>query len=187
MDHLSGSSRCWAPLLGLLISVSVCAPVRGDDTEVLGKACGLAEDYVPPWGTAPIPVDEEVPGAIGLGALPVIGCPPAPPAPGEPDVRISRYLLHGSPYEEPNRRMLLQHIPPIRGCYAAHGSAGADPAIDVALTIAGDGLVLGARVVGPKRARALRDCVRAAVLSLRLHGAPHDARSTVTYRYHARR
>ena len=47
-------------------------------------------------GTAPIPVDEQVPGVIGLGELPVIGCPPMPPAPGEPDVRIVG--LYGAPF-----------------------------------------------------------------------------------------
>lgn len=185
MDHLCGSSRRWALLLGLLIAVSAsAAPVRGDDTDVLGKACGLPVDYVPPWGTAPIPVDEQVPGAIGLGELPVIGCPPAPPAPGERDVRIVGYRLFGSPYKEPNRRMLLQHQPSIRACYAAHTGPGAPPVLDVALTIAGDGTVLDARVVAPKRARALRDCVHAEVLSFRLHGAPRAARSMVRFRYH---
>jgi hypothetical protein len=144
------------------------------------QACGLPSDYVPPWGTDAVPEAELVKGAIGGGATPVIGCPPAPAAPGEPDVEAYDFRFEGTPYKEPNRRIVLNQLAAVRDCYQGQSP---ESVADVELVIAIAGHVSEARVVVTPHVVGLHSCIDAVARSLTFHSEPDGSPARVAYRY----
>lgn len=174
---LAPAESASAPLPPAASPATLAAPAS--DWPLL-RTCGLPADYVPPWGSDPVPEAELVKGAIGGGAMPVIGCPPAPAAPDEPNVEGYDFRFEGTPYKEPNRRIVLNQLAAVRDCYQGRPPASL---ADVELAIAIDGHVSEARVGVSPHVDALQSCIEALVGGFTFHSEPDGSPAHVAYRY----
>lgn len=159
------------------------APPHREEADPHLAYCGLPADYVPPWGTEPIPPEQLVDGAIGGGSIPIIGCPPPPPKAGELAIEAIDFRFENTPYKEPNRRMVIAQLAPILSCYAQHERDGAKPEVAVKLQIGLDGLARDPHAAAGTEHGALGGCIERELSTLRLHGEPDGDPGHVSYRY----